>query len=622
MILKPNLFLALSGAFFLSILLMASSPQIGSYISIIPHDGFVNFKGTKNYLINFDSMSISSMAYLSVIPQELFSKVMGLIFGVFGNEILSRIGLIPVFYLISTFLMLTRFNTTYFGKATIALASLLIWLNIGAQWHINSGVGMDISEQLTLFFITILFVIVVSYDSKNCSLHDLRFLVSISFLTLFSAIFTYSKVIPAALAVAAAVPLFWSNRKIIFKDKSTRFYVLLMLVFLTSIGSVFYLGLAYNNFQIYTGTFEGADMGLSNAAGGNLDGGLLYQILGFNNWTLYTRWDDRLFGQMNFGIEKLFVQVLLLLLFATLPLILIAKFDNKSSLICVSLFILFTLFLSKSNQPPLGDLFSFIIENIKVAQSIRTPDTKFGIYISCAIIVLIIASVQYLNTLQLISLSGGIILYLTILIPPMYHGETIFGCQKPYYISCSYVVDTSSEKQISEIIASLGDENTVLLIPGFGNINTRSGRIGWRDPISVYLPNSRTLNGTLNTASGTEYISLLNNFNISLATDLGIKIFFIRKSWLREKPLKEFCLQCLDSSSNYKKVFEDKYTLVYAILDSTLSPISNSIPDDSYAILTFFKKIRLFIIILLGLTFAVTLIYLMKKNANSKINLT
>ena len=127
MVVKHNLLLALTGAFFLSFILIANAPHIGPDISIIAHDGILNFKGSKNYLIDFDTMSATSMAYLSVTPQELFTKAMTLIFGNIGNEILSRIGLIPVLYLISTSFMLTRFITkSYVGKITVTLASLLI----------------------------------------------------------------------------------------------------------------------------------------------------------------------------------------------------------------------------------------------------------------------------------------------------------------------------------------------------------------------------------------------------------------------------------------------------------------------------------------------------------------
>lgn len=435
---------------------------------------------------------------------------------------------------------------------------LILYTNIPFQWLINDGVMYGVSQLLCY---SIFIILLINFILLNDSIYRLSIVIGLVFIISLLALMSFSRIIVITLFNLSIILYLVSSKwNLIFKIK----YIKIFLCY--SVISIFILLLLYlyilnsNGKSIMPQFAQNLPEIASGATYGNLKGGILYQILGFSDWSMYTPEPNRLFAGMNFNFHFYIPQLFtfLLLFFSILSF----KFGvlNKKIMVCI-LFLFISYFLSKGNQEPLGSVFLFLVNNIPPFQSIRTPDTKFGVY---SIATLLIISLYYAlknksMLIKYIFLTFSLI-YLTNSIPSILNGETSFGILDKNTENYSYTINLDSDINLIKIINRLKQEDIRgVLIPGLGTIDSPSGKIGFRDYLDSI--NSNLIN--YYAAFNGPFSDLLRNESIeSLELWMylrGLNFIVIRRSALEHLPNY---LSTLSNNNSLEIIYSDKHSIL------------------------------------------------------------
>lgn len=451
----------------------------------MPWDGFV-FRGVEN-LINYNKLSSNSLEYIIGVPdliyQTMFLKIIG------DRPYFIRVA--PIFisaWIISyfTYIKYLRIN----GVAKKILTSLLILIlftNVPYQWLINDGVMYSIAIQLTYLFYILIILAAFSAGKEYKDLLEIYFL---SILLIFSMIWTLSLVVTMSLFVLLFI--FPVLMQIISKDKNWKNYkpilfnacINILLIFCLLI--LFYLAITYNNYGIEYSVIEDSKDGLHGATYGSLWGGLYTQLSGLSDWTMYQSWHGRLFGNMNLNFESRIPQAYSVFLYFV-SLLCVFKLRANKKIIFLLFFVFIGLFLSKGNQAPFGFIYVALINSFKFFQAIRTPDTKFGVYLFSANVII---AIYYINTkiskilyLSVLFFSLG---YLWCVMPPILNGNTTNGTIDKATGEYSYRVNPHLEKDLNIAITEYESRNlSGVVFPGIGNYKMSDGMHGWREYLDI-----------------------------------------------------------------------------------------------------------------------------------------
>ena len=138
-----------------------------------------------------------------------------------------------------------------------------------------------------------------------------------------------------------------------------------------------------------------ANIGREDASGGatfgNLDGGILYMMFMWFAWPIYVIWEDRAIWNFADYYHFFVVKISPFFLYVLIAIDFIKNPIKKDYLIYALLLLLF-LFISKGNQPPFGNIFVWLIENVPGFLVFRSPDSKAGFIIVLSLALLILGS--------------------------------------------------------------------------------------------------------------------------------------------------------------------------------------------------------------------------------------
>lgn len=167
-----------------------------------------------------------------------------------------------------------------------------------------------------------------------------------------------------------------------------------------------------------------------NSSGGEtytaLQGGLLYPMLMWFSWGIYTYWEPRsifTFTPFYYTLPALFSPIIVFIL------VCFFMFKQKMQVLFVAVFItlLIFIFLIKAAQPPFGELYVYLIQNFGPFRIFRSPDTKFApIIIFCLSLLLLNSTREKIRSSLMIFLLVFVILFQ---IFPLLTGEAIKGVE-------------------------------------------------------------------------------------------------------------------------------------------------------------------------------------------------
>lgn len=543
---------ALINAIILAAIYSVPEIYVPADYKFIAWDGFIDRENLR--LTDINTYRSVSLEYIISIPDLYLHRLMSLFI---NREYIYRVITIYFEFAIICYIAFSRFKIE--KRIDLILSSLLLqclYFNIAFQWMLSNGVIYSIVQQ-TCYFLVILTIIASLESGLNIG----RLIIITTFLSLLS-LWSFSLVIVLGLFIAIyCCPQIILDFNKIKQDRVLSLYLSSVIFLLILLVFYFYQIAKISNYDIVYATIETSGDALKNGSFGSLWGGLYTQMAGLTDWSMYQNWDGRLFGQMNFYLDKKIPQIFVITLYIFLAWGFLSNIKNYRVYLLM-LYILSCLFLIKGSQSPFGDVYLYLIGHFKAFESIRSPDSKFGIYIIACVLLLSIYMVKNkYNKAHKYLLIFMSFIYLSISIVPMITGETTHGNRDND--NYTYTINLSKDEKLLNIIKNYdvaGDFG--LLIPGIGNILTPSGKIGFRDYLD-YLNNHMY---SFNKATQGPYGDMLIDGNFdSFLNWLNLKnihYLVIRKSIISEQSIN-ICFDCIQKDKNFLIKYEDKFTILY-----------------------------------------------------------
>lgn len=550
------------------------SPNSADYNLYIPWDGFIDINHFK--IIDINTFRINGIGILLDFPEFIvhgfISNILN-IFNIKNNQYFSRTFFIFISCYLISFISIKKVETKSLSSY-ILITSLILMLftNISYQSLINDGVMYRLPLQCSY----LLFCLIILYSHDVNSRNGFIRLSILSFILLIISCWTFSYILTLFIFYLIFIfPLLISNYKDYIKTPFFIHLIVINILFISIIYYIFYYFVQYNSFDVLN-QYNNLNEIRSGATFNYMKGGLLYQASGMTDWSLYTNWGYRLFGLMDFKIDTHIFQTVTLIFFG---IAIICANQIRYKIIFTSLLLIY-LFLAKGNQIPFGSIYLYLVDNYTLFQSIRTPDTKLGVFFIALVILIILIS--YLNRKKYkLFILGLTFLYFTVSLPPLLDGATTFSGKDSYTSNHFYAINTAKDSDLISLITSLdSNKYSGVLLPGLGNIITKSGLIGFQD----YLyQNTDFLLSYANATKG-PYGDLLhkpgiNDYNNSVENiklwmkKRGIFYIVVRKS-IERQDFFSVCFECLAQDKDLLPVFDDGLSTVYFL--NSFSPETNA----------------------------------------------
>ena len=500
----------------------------------LAHDYPFDYKNLMHLYVSESTGRISSLAFVSLAPNVILSKVSS-IFGVYIQTFLIKIAPYFIFsYLYIKYILEIGFIKLNNWQGCFYLFSIyfLVTLGLSVQMAINTGQFFNILFQLNFYLF--IFHLTLYINDQNI-VHKNKFNL-LTFLLLDSSVLLGSTFIPTILYLTF---IYTGSFRAIFNKK---YSIQIVLIFL-SIAVIYFLlkihGISlitnideYNNFQL-------------NKAYQAIKGGYFYQFIGFSNWGIYTGWDDRLFGGFAHFYNNIIFQIALFSLNA-ISCFYFYRQKKFRLLIILGVFLV----LSVGDQPPLGFIFLFLLENIPGFSSIRTPDNKFGLFTQAILLLNLLFLASDLRSRQKLYISTLISVAIIFLLPPLITGKTVFGFNSIFSERSTYLLNDSVDRQLASKLTS---NDFVLLIPGAGNFDHPSGRVGPIDPLPHYVDHYVSYEAVIGDTHS-PYASYLIGSKPVIPPDINAVIY--RKSFLKFSKFEW-------AAQGFSIAFEDEHTVLY-----------------------------------------------------------
>jgi hypothetical protein len=358
----------------------------------------------------------------------------------------------------------------------------------------------------------------------------------LSALMLQTAIIIGSLVIPIGLYLA----IIYSEKIKSIVSKHNTF----VLVCLAISAGLFLLLTRFQNISLDTGVDEVGNFVL-NKGYENIAGGYFYQFIGYSNWGIYTGWSDRLIGGFTSFYQLPSYQIALFLVNGASVFYLI-KTKSYRILVLLACFIFFAV----GSQPPLGGIFVWLVDNIPGFQSIRTPDNKFGPLIQIILLICLVDSWAWYKKIGRNLILLALLLLVTINIAPILSGSVIFGKNSQFAPSSTFVLDLNYEKKL---LSYLKPDDFLMVIPGNGNFDHPSGRVGFLDPLFHLHQNVISYNAA-RTDVQSKYSQSLKDEDYSNLKNVNAIVLRKSEKFLGHKKLED---------GGFQKIYEDEFSSVF-----------------------------------------------------------
>ena len=266
---------------------------------------------------------------------------------------------------------------------------------------------------------------------------------------------------------------------------------------LTGLGSLFSLYGMYIS-VIDAGWQTPFDPITKNAAWGNIQGGILTGFLQYTAWTIYTSWVPRLllgFPSHFFSSFYIFLTLMVLALVIAFPILSMEVRARARYLYAATIFLVAVFFVKGAGEP-LGTIYLGLLSTVPGAGLIRTPDTKFGVFVilglACALAFGLasrdVALARYRAACRFL-----IVLVVAYHAVPFINGQAILGRHSEYAVGESdrgYAVHPSeTEHRIIDVLRSAPSEGVVILPSNFGNTHRDGGVFSYRSVVGEFVPN-------------------------------------------------------------------------------------------------------------------------------------
>jgi hypothetical protein len=508
----------------------------------LDHDYPFDFYSWRSLYIFESTGRLSSLALISLFPNLLISNLIGGHVAFLQSFAVKIAPLFLFIYLISkSFIDWKKGLLATWGDYLVLLIVIFLFqFNLLGQMLMNSGIFYNWMFQFCLYLFAFHFY---KYRQDQNSIFTQQG-VYLSALMLQTSIIIGSLVIPVGLYLMI---IYFGKIKIIVKNNNI--FILLGLIIS---GTLFFLLTRHQNISIDTKLDEVGNFVL-NRGYENISGGYIYQFIGYSNWGIYTGWLDRLIGGFTSFYQLPSYQVALLFLNGASGFYLI---KTKSYRILVLL--CFFIFFAVGSQPPFGGLFIWLIDTLPGFQSIRTPDNKFGPFIQIIFLICLVDSWSWYRKLWKNLILVGLILVATVNIVPILNGSTIFGKNSQFAPASSFVLDISYERKLINLI---NPDDFVMVIPGNGNFDHPSGRVGFLDPFFHLHKNVISYNAALSDRQSKYHEALKTGDYENLK---NVNVIVLRNS-------EKFINQSKFEGAGFQKIYEDKYTSIFSALPKNVS---------------------------------------------------
>ena len=325
----------------------------------------------------------------------------------------------------------------------------------------------------------------------------------------------------------------------------------------------------------------------SNAAYGNIQGGVLTGFLQYSSWPIYTLWAPRLllgFPSHFFSVYYISLTILLLAIVIAIPLVNNQGMAMKRYLY-VALMLLVAVFFVKGGGQPFGLVFKAILSNVPGGGLIRTPDTKFGVFVILAIAIALTFALA--NGDKALS-RFRFMCRLVILAVVAYHAELLVNGQAILAVNSELAVNqsdrgyvvtvTPAERRIVEMLQHEPTVGVVVLPPLFGLTARREGGVfSYRNVIGDFVPNALYYSGwnEMPNEGVKEHLRLaVDEGAWSLLPELGVGFVLINRNGLSERANQHEIYHAVRNASQaWVKVVDEGGYELYRLNDEFRKPL-------------------------------------------------
>lgn len=367
---------------------------------------------------------------------------------------------------------------------SLAISIFIIYFGYTSQVNLSSGVSYNLSITLTMA----LFVIHL-FGIRGSSINNIFLLLLLE---------------SACISLVFFIPiLIYSLIMFNYKIRPKAYEIISAILIIITVVINYKLLTYNNNFSGGQQLFIASDGGY-----GHMQGGYLYQFLGFNNWTNYVVWDDRLFNGF-IRLENDYIYICIIFIINSISLMYFWYKRDFRIILIIALYLIF----SVGSQGVFGQIYIYLVDNIPGFSSVRTPDTKFGFFLQsifvygifCLLNITISKKVRYFILFLLCSLVIKLFF-------PLISAKTQLGIRSLYQPLSTYLVDGDENMYLASF---MGENSKILLVPGQGNITLNGKRVGYNDPMTYY--HGKTYNySQILLSNSLNYKGIINSFNYIL----------------------------------------------------------------------------------------------------------
>ena len=518
-----------------AIIIFWAAPSDWSKVFFIDHDAPFDYFDWRSLYVNESNSRISSLALVSLFPNVLISQACTECPIFLQSFVLKILPFLFFIFFFSRKLASYHLEKISIWQFYLSIFSIifLIFFGLTGQMFINAGIFYNYLFQLNFYLFLWHFLL---YINNEKVINNQKF-IWLSLALMQSSIVIGSTVVPMGIYLTTIYA--GSIRK-----SFINIYGLLSLGgVMVSAGLFLYLS-SLQNISLISGVDEVKNF-ITHKGYENLQGGYYYQFIGFSNWGIYTSWPDRLIGGFTSYYSKSSYQASLIIinLVATSYLYVTKRYRI---LIIIIIFII----ISAGSQGVFGDIFVWMIGAIPGFQSIRTPDNKFGYFTQAIFLLSLFCSLgwQKDSIRKVLFIAFSLLLVITVV--PILKGEVFFGLNSQFSQKSTFLIDISYDKNLLE---QAQPKSFLMAIPGAGNFDHPSGRIGPVDPIFRLYPKVISYSSALADSRSIYFESLKNHQFDQLK---NIDVVMVRRS------SKLILAQWLDEGG-FRKLYEDEFTQIY-----------------------------------------------------------
>lgn len=329
-----------------------------------PHDAFYPvasglFDGTFGLFNQGENYSKNLIAFYLHTPDRIFLKAL--------IEVGFSYSQAQLIHVLSCYLVLVTgsfcaFSTFSLSNVMLLIVTLAYCFSPVLSIFYSSGIFYVLTTVTALTLMPIYLGALINIDNRKniwiISSSMLVFAGNLMFL------------MPAGILLLVAIIV---QRKSLIGLRINRFPLSLMLVYLASIASIAIL--LFLNYQI-----RDVQNFMHGSAAADIQGSIFYPLMQISSWAIYSDWSPRSilnFADFYFSPWYKLVSILLIVLLIGF------LYETQKNLIIALL--IAAAFMAKGPNFPFGEVYTFILEKVPFGYMIRTPDNKFGVFISALI---------------------------------------------------------------------------------------------------------------------------------------------------------------------------------------------------------------------------------------------